>query len=125
MLLVRAMREVQPGHIHAPKHQLADHVLRVARWTDRADNLGAPPEASVSPLEAVVWREDAGLLHRHRATAHTWARFGSPITGDCAPNRNRGYRTALNSAPTSTTIDTRYSQIKRAMAVPTEPYMTS
>jgi len=38
-----------------------------------------------------------------------------------APNRYRGKRSALNSAPISTTIDTRYSQISNTMAVPSDP----
>ena len=38
---MRAVRKIQPGHVHAQAHHFAQHGFGVARWTDGADNFGA------------------------------------------------------------------------------------
>src|SRR5208283_4845507 len=37
-----AVREIQASHVHAFLNELANHILRTGRWTERADDLGSP-----------------------------------------------------------------------------------
>ena len=41
VLGMRAVRKVQPGHVHAQPHHFAQHGFGIARRSDGADNLGA------------------------------------------------------------------------------------
>ena len=41
VILMRAVRKIQAGNIHAETKQVAHRGLRVAGWTDGADDLGA------------------------------------------------------------------------------------
>jgi hypothetical protein len=45
MFLMRSMREVQPGNVHAQTHQVAQAFFGVAGRTDGADDLGAARRA--------------------------------------------------------------------------------
>ena len=44
---VRAVREVEPGHVHAGAHQAVDHDARAAGRAQGADDLGAAGRAAV------------------------------------------------------------------------------
>ena len=39
VFFVRSVGKVQPGHVHAQAHEVAQHRFGVARRTDRADDL--------------------------------------------------------------------------------------
>jgi len=49
MILMRAVRKIQPHHIHAGKAKLGEHLLRGGGGPDRAYNFGFSHISSVPP----------------------------------------------------------------------------
>ena len=42
VILMSAVRKIQPGYVHAQAHHFPQHGFAIAGWTDGADDLGAP-----------------------------------------------------------------------------------
>jgi hypothetical protein len=48
MIVMRAVRKIQPGNVHAKTHKIAQHRFRIAGGPNGADNFGSTSSRSGS-----------------------------------------------------------------------------